>query len=69
MVAEPDVAPGRRVAVSTGRRDPLATPSQTTALVSRLRRAGAVVGEFPHDAGHTIDERLLPDIRRFISRA
>ena len=56
----------RRVAVSNGRRDPLATPAETALLVSQLRRAGAVVGEFPHGGGHTVDGRLIPDIRRFV---
>ena len=60
---------GRRVAVSNGRRDPLATPAQTQALVAQLRERGADVVEFPHDGGHTIDPGLLPAIRSFLREA
>lgn len=51
---------GRRVLVSNGRRDPMATATHTTTLVRQLRERGADVTELPHEGGHGIDGRLLP---------
>ncbi len=59
---------GKRVAVVNGRRDPMATATQTATLVAQLRERGAQVTELPHAGGHTIDPLLLPDIRRFITQ-
>lgn len=60
---------GRRVAVSNGRHDPLATPAQTQGLVAQLRERGAEVVEFPHAGGHAIDPGQLPAIRSFLTEA
>jgi len=57
---------GKRVAVSNGRHDPMATAEHTAALVAQLRGCGAEVVEFPHDGGHGIDPGLLPDLRAFV---
>lgn len=51
---------GRRVLVSNGRRDPMATATHTATLVRQLRERGADVTELPHEGGHGIDGRLLP---------
>jgi phospholipase/carboxylesterase len=50
---------GRRVVVSNGRRDPMATAAHTTTLVRQLRERGADVTELPHEGGHGIDAQLL----------
>ena len=60
-------APGRWAVVANGRRDPMATPAQTAALVAQLRRAGVAVGELPHDGGHTVDGRQLPALAAIIT--
>jgi phospholipase/carboxylesterase len=60
---------GKRVAVSNGHHDPLATPEQTRTLVAQLRDRGADVVEFPHEGGHSIDPRQLPAIRSFLEEA
>jgi phospholipase/carboxylesterase len=57
---------GRRVLVSNGRRDPMATREQTTTLVGQLRGSGAEVTELPHDGGHGIDPRLLPRMAEWL---
>ncbi|MCO1653888.1 alpha/beta hydrolase [Pseudonocardia humida] len=57
---------GRRVLVSNGRRDPMATLDQTTTLVGQLRDRGAEVTELPHDGGHGIDARLLPRMAEWL---
>lgn len=57
---------GKRVAVSNGRRDPMATAADTATLVAQLRGCGAEVVEFPHDGGHGIDPAVLPELRAFI---
>jgi phospholipase/carboxylesterase len=57
---------GKRVAVSNGRRDPMATAAHTRTLVTQLRDQGAEVVEFPHDGGHGIDPRTLPNLRDFL---
>jgi phospholipase/carboxylesterase len=58
---------GRRVLVSNGRRDPMATAEQTATLVAQLRERGAEVTELPHDGGHGIDARLLPRMARWLT--
>ena len=58
---------GKRVAVSNGRRDPMATAAHTRTLVAQLRDHGAEVVEFPHDGGHGIDPRTLPALRDFVA--
>ena len=60
---------GKRVAVANGRCDPMATAVQTRTLVTQLRERGAEVLELPHDGGHTIDPRLLPQARAFVAAA
>lgn len=57
----------KRVAVSNGRRDPMATAEQTATLVAQLRGCGAEVVEFPHDGGHGIDSAILPELRAFLT--
>jgi phospholipase/carboxylesterase len=57
---------GRRVLVSNGRRDPMATLEQTATLVGQLRGRGADVTELPHDGGHGIDVRLLPRMAEWL---
>jgi phospholipase/carboxylesterase len=65
---DPDVdLSGKRVAVSNGRRDPMATAAHTRTLVTQLRDQGAEVVEFPHDGGHGIDPRTLPNLRDFLA--
>lgn len=69
--AEPPEADlsGTRVAVSNGRRDPMATAAQTATLVAQLRGRGAQVVEFPHAGGHGVDARVLPALRAFLSES
>ena len=57
----------KRVVVSNGRRDPMATAAHTGALVAQLVARGADVTELPHDGGHGIDARLLPGHRFALS--
>lgn len=57
---------GKRVAVSNGKLDPMATPEHTTTLVSQLRAAGAEVTTFEHEGGHTVDPQLLPRLAEFL---
>lgn len=57
---------GKKVAVVNGLRDALATPAQTRELVGQLRGRGAVVREFPHAGGHTLDPRSLPAVGSFL---
>jgi phospholipase/carboxylesterase len=65
---DPDVdLSGKRVAVSNGRRDPMATAAHTRTLVTQLRDQGAEVVEFPHDGGHGTDPRNLPNLRDFLA--
>jgi phospholipase/carboxylesterase len=65
---DPDVdLTGKRVAVSNGRRDPMATAAHTRTLAAQLRDHGAEVVEFPHDGGHGIDPRTLPALRAFVA--
>lgn len=58
---------GSRVAVSNGRRDPMATPELTATLVAQLRGRGAAVAEFPHGGGHGVDPAVLPRARAFLA--
>ena len=51
---------GRRVLVSNGERDPMATPEQTTALVGQLRERGADVELLTHPGGHALVREHLP---------
>jgi len=60
---------GRRVAVSNGRRDPMATPDLTTRLVAQLRERGASVTEFSHQGGHTIANDVLGRAAAFLAEA
>lgn len=60
---------GKRVAVVNGRRDPMATAEHTRTLVAQLKERGAEVLDLRHEGGHTIDSRLLPQIRGFITAA
>ncbi|MGQ0574223.1 MAG: alpha/beta hydrolase [Pseudonocardia sp.] len=62
---EADLA-GRRVAVCNGRRDPMATADQTATLTAQLRERGAEITEFPHDGGHGIDARQLPQLAAWL---
>lgn len=57
---------GRRVLISNGRRDPMAPEEQTAALAAQFRGAGAGVTLLPHDGGHTVDDRLLPEIAAWV---
>ena len=56
----------RRVVVSNGRLDPMATPDQTRMLVSQLQARGAEVHELPFDGGHSIDPGQLARISELI---
>lgn len=57
---------GKRVVVSNGRRDPMATAAHTAALVGQLRARGADVTELPHEGGHGLDARVLPQIAAWL---
>ena len=58
---------GKRVLLSNGRRDPMATAHHTTRLTGQLRTAGADVTDLPHDGGHGIDARLLPHVAEWVT--
>ncbi|RZT86807.1 phospholipase/carboxylesterase [Pseudonocardia sediminis] len=58
---------GKRVLLSNGRRDPMATADHTTRLTDQLRTAGADVTDLPHDGGHGIDARLLPRVAEWVT--
>lgn len=58
---------GRRVLLSNGRNDPMATADHTTRLTDQLRAAGAEVTDLPHDGGHGIDATALPRIAEWIA--
>ena len=60
---------GRRVLLSNGRQDPMATADHTTRLTEQLRAAGADVTSLPHDGGHGIDPRLLPRMADWLGMA
>lgn len=50
----------RRVLISNGRHDPMATADHTSTLIGQFRSAGAETTTAPHDGGHTIAPDLLP---------
>lgn len=58
---------GKRVLLSNGRRDPMATAEHTTTLTEQLRDGGANVTLLPHDGGHGIDARQLPRIAEWVA--
>ena len=60
---------GKRVAVSNGRRDPMATPALTARLVAQLRDRGASVSELHHQGGHTVDRGALAQAAAFLADA
>jgi phospholipase/carboxylesterase len=57
---------GKRVAISNGAADPLATPAQTRTLAGQFRERRAEVSVLGHDGGHTIDPRSLPRLAEFL---
>ena len=58
---------GRRVLLSNGRVDPMATADHTTRLADQFRSRGAGVTLLPHDGGHGIDARLLPRVAEWVA--
>lgn len=60
-------AGGRWAVVANGRRDPLATPAQTAALVAQLSAAGVAVTELPHGGGHTVDAAQVPQLAALLA--
>ncbi len=58
---------GRRVLLSNGRRDPMATAEHTTRLAEQFRAGGAEVTLLPHDGGHGIDAQLLPRVAEWVA--
>ncbi|MCY7395513.1 MAG: alpha/beta hydrolase [Nocardioides sp.] len=60
---------GKRVLLSNGLRDPMATPEHTSRLTQQLRAAGAEVKALPHSGGHSIDAQQLPEIARWLTGA
>jgi phospholipase/carboxylesterase len=58
---------GKRVLLSNGRRDPMATADQTSTLTAQLRAGGADLTLLPHDGGHGIDAQQLPEIARWLT--
>jgi phospholipase/carboxylesterase len=58
---------GKRVLLSNGLRDPMATTDHTTTLTSQLRASGADVTVLPHNGGHTIGAHQLPRIAEWIA--
>ncbi len=53
---------GKRVLLSNGRHDPMATAAHTAGLTEQLRAAGAEVTLLPHEGGHGIDVPQLPRV-------
>jgi phospholipase/carboxylesterase len=53
---------GTAVVVSNGARDPMIPAAQTDLLVRQLQDLGAEVTSVPHQGGHQIDTRTLPEI-------
>ena len=68
--AEPPAADlgGTLVVISNGARDPMIPGAMTAGLVGQFRERGAEVVELPHNGGHQIDARLLPQIASIITR-
>ncbi|BBG02674.1 MULTISPECIES: alpha/beta hydrolase [Pseudonocardia] len=60
---------GRRVLVSNGRQDPMATAVHTSTLVDQFRSAGAETTTAPHTGGHTIAPSLLPRMAGWLAEA
>jgi phospholipase/carboxylesterase len=60
---------GRRVLISNGAADPMATASQTETLTVQLRAAGGDVTLLGHPGGHAIDARLLPQVAAWVGGA
>ena len=58
---------GRRVLLSNGRRDPMATAEHTTRLADQFRSRGADVTLLPHDGGHGIDAQQLPRVAEWVA--
>ena len=67
--AEPPAADlsEKRVLVSNGERDPMATPAQTRALVSQLRERGADVELLTHAGGHQLVPAHLPAMQALLA--
>jgi phospholipase/carboxylesterase len=57
---------GKRVLVANGRQDPMATAAHTETLITQLHERGAEVTVLPHDGGHSLDPRQLPQIAEFL---
>jgi phospholipase/carboxylesterase len=57
---------GKRVIISNGRGDPIATGDHTGTLATQLRERGAQVQVLDHDGGHTIDPQTLPRIAKLL---
>ena len=58
---------GRRVLISNGRHDPMATADHTSTLLDQFRSAGAETTTAPHDGGHTISPALLPRMAAWLA--
>jgi phospholipase/carboxylesterase len=58
---------GKRVLVSNGRHDPMATAVHTSTLLDQLRSAGAETITAPHDGGHAIAPGLLPRMANWLA--
>lgn len=58
---------GKRVLLSNGDRDPMATPDQTATLTDQLRAAGADLTLAAHPEAHTIDGGQLPSVARWLA--
>jgi phospholipase/carboxylesterase len=69
FAAEPETRDltGKRVLVSNGARDPMATASHTARLVDWFGRRDAEVTLADHDGGHQLDQRTLPAIARWVT--
>jgi phospholipase/carboxylesterase len=67
--AEPPAADlgGTVVVISNGARDPMIPAAMTAGLAGQLRERGAEVVELPHNGGHQIDARLLPQIASIVA--
>lgn len=57
---------GRRVLISNGERDPLATPALTAELVAQLRGRGAEVEHLAHPGGHALVADHLPAMQALV---
>lgn len=59
---------GVPVVISNGERDPMIPAAMTEQLAAQLRNRGAAVTLLPHPGGHQIEVRLLPQVRRLLSK-